>query len=485
MDKSICFMSARELTGMIRLRKLSPLEAVQAVLDRIESENRGLNAYVTVIGDEALAAAREAEQALVAGRQLGPLHGVPIAIKDLELKAGVRNTFGSVPFSSFVPATSGTNVERLEAAGAITVGKTNVPEFGHKGTTDNFVIGPTSTPFAAGKNAGGSSGGSAAAVAAGMAIVAHGSDGGGSIRIPASLCGVYGLKPSYGRVPRVARPNGFISHTPFGQAGPLTRTVEDAALMLEVMAGEHTRDPLCLPSTGTRYLDATLQTVKGLKIAYSPNLDVFPVEPAVLAAVGEAVRVFESLGAAVEQVRIGIERSQAELSAVWVREVAVQLADMAGALMREGTDLLGDHRGDLAPEVANMLELAQDMRTLDYKLDDIVRTEVFDSIQDVFDDYDLLITPTLAVASVPNGADGNTLGPHEVCGEAVDPLLGWCLTYVFNFTGHPAASIPAGFTDERLPVGMQIAGRRFADATVLTASAAFERAKPWADTYPQ
>ncbi len=485
MSEELCYTPASELASRIRRRNLSPVEAVEAFLGRIEERNGISNAYVTVIGDEAREAATEAEREVVSGELLGPLHGVPVAIKDLfDYKAGVRNTFGCKPLAGYVPSKNATYVQRLEGAGAIVLGKTNTPEFGHKGATDNFIFGPTSTPFAPGKNAGGSSGGSAAAVAAGLCAVAQGTDGGGSIRIPASCCGVYGFKASFGRVASATRPDAFLSHTPYATSGPLSRTVEDAALMLGVMAGPHPRDPLSLPDDGVDYVAATRRSVEGLRVAYSPNLGVFPVEARVLAVIEEAARSLEEAGARVEEANVEFRRDQRDQCELWMREVGVKSAENVSNLKDAGVaDLLGEHLEDLTPEFAGLLEKGNAMGAVEYRKDEILRTEVFDAIQDLFDRYDLLVTPTLAVPPFDNADDGNTLGPSEVNGEAVDPLLGWCLTYPFNFTGHPAASVPAGFTDDGLPVGMQIVGRRFDDAAVLAASAAFERVRPWYDSY--
>ena len=485
MTEELCFTSATELASRIRRRDLSPVEVVDAFLDRIRSRNERTNAYVLVLEEEARERAREAERALGSGSSLGSLHGVPAAIKDLsDFKAGVRNTSGSKPLADFVPEANAAHVERLEEAGAIVLGKTNTPEFGHKGVTDNLLFGPTSTPFAPGKNAGGSSGGSAAAVADGLAPIALGSDGGGSIRIPASFCGVYGLKASFGRVAAPSRPDAFLTHTPFNHIGPLSRTVQDAALVLGVMAGPHPRDPFSLPDDGTDYLAATRRPIEGLRIGYSPDFGIFPVEERVAAIVGEAVKAFESAGARVEEVDVGIKRSQWELCELWLREMGVLFADLAEGMKEEGTDLLGEHRDELTPQFAELLEFGQGMSAVEYKRDDMVRTEAFDAVQDVFDEYDLLVTPTLAVPPFDNADDGNTLGPTSIDGEEVNPLLGWCLTYPINYTGHPAASVPAGFTDHGLPVGMQVVGPRFADDVVLAASAAFERIRPWHGSYP-
>jgi amidase/aspartyl-tRNA(Asn)/glutamyl-tRNA(Gln) amidotransferase subunit A len=477
-------MPASEIAQHIRQRNLSPVEVVDAFLQRIDARNGDLNAYIHVLHASAREAAKRAEQALTSDVPLGPLHGVPLAIKDLAaFKQGCPHTFGSKPFADFVPEQNAVFVDQLERAGAIVLGKTNTPEFGHKGVTDNLLFGPTCNPFDRSKNAGGSSGGSAAAVAAGLTCLAQGSDAGGSIRIPAAWCGVYGFKASYGRIPMVSRPNAFQTHTPFIHVGPLTRTVADAALMLSVMAGEDARDPLSLPGASPPYVAATRQSIRGCKIAYSPTFDVFPVDARVRDVIDQAVGAFETAGAVVEEVRLGLKRSQAELADLWVRQLAVIYAEFAATFKRQGMDLLAEHRADLTPAFAEMIEQGQDISAVDYRLDDHIRTEVYDAVQTCFDTYDLLLTPTLATPPVDNASDRNTVGPTQINGESVNPLIGWCLTYPINYTGHPAASIPAGLDAEGLPVGLQIIGPRFADELVLAASGAFERLRPWFDTY--
>lgn len=487
MSSDIAYSSATELAARIRRGDLSPVTVVDACLQQIAERNDDLNAFVTILDDDARQRAHQAEQALEAGEELGPLHGVPIAIKDLfDFKAGVANTMGSKPFEEFVPEQTATYVERLEDAGAIVIGKTNTPEFGHKGTTDNLIIGPTSTPFDLERNAGGSSGGSAAAVADGIVPIAQGSDGGGSVRIPASFCGVYGFKASYGRVAQAIRPDAFLSHTPTIHAGPITRTVEDAAVMLDVMTGPHPRDPLSVPDENPNYRQAVRRGIDTYEIAYSPAFDVFPVDERVQNVIDDAVNAFEEAGATVEEVDLGLPSSQQELASLWIREIAMLYHSAVEGFKDEGIDLLADYRDDLSPEFAEMLAETQDMSMIEYKRDEHLRTQVYDAIQDVFTEYDLLVTPTLAVPPVENedDPDTQTVGPSEIDGESVDPLIGWCLTYPINFTGHPAASIPAGLTDDGLPVGLQIVGDRFADTDVLAASGAFERVRPWHDTYP-
>ncbi|MAE60780.1 MAG: amidase [Planctomycetaceae bacterium] len=477
-------ISACRLAERMGQRELSPVEVTDYFLDRIERFNAPINAFVTVLVDDARCRAREAEQALMRGDAVGPLHGIPVAIKDLfDFKAGVRNTFGCRPLADFIPPASANYVERLEQAGAVIIGKTNTAEMGHKGITDNDLHGPTSTPFDTTRNAGGSSGGSAAAVAAGLVPLAQGSDAGGSIRIPASFCGVYGYKASYGRVPMVTRPNAFLCHTPFVHAGPITRHVEDAALMLNVMAGPDPRDPLCLPDDGVDYRDAIGRGIEGKRVAFSPNFGVFAVEASVAALVADAVGAFEEAGARVETVDVKIRQLQQELADLWLRQMGVLYVDVMELFKHAGIDLMADHRDELSPQLIDLVELGHAQSARCHMKDDWLRTEVCDAIEDVLTQHDLLVTPTLGVPPVPNARDGQTLGPIEVDGRPTEPCIGWCLTHPVNFAGNPAASAPAGLTADNLPVGMQIIGRRFADVDVLAASAAFERVRPWQQTY--
>lgn len=484
MADSPCFRSATSLARSVRRGEMSPVEIIEKHLDRIDRHNDETNAYVTVLRERARERARQTERAVETGDELGPLHGVPVAIKDLCPVADVRLTFGSKPFADHVASESAILVDRLEEAGAIVLGKTNTPEFGHKGTTDNRLHGPTSTPFDLDHNAGGSSGGSAAAVADGLAPIAHGGDGGGSIRIPASLCGVYGLKPSFGRVPFEARPDGFLEHTPFINRGPLTRTVADAALAMDVMAGPHPADPFSIPEVSGRFRDALDRSIEGFDVAYSPDLGMFPVESAVASTVREAVDSFRDCGATVDEVQPQIEHDRRAVLEAWQTGYEVFNAALVDGIEAEqGIDYLGADREAASPEFVAVAERGREYNALEVKRAERVRTDVYDAFRSLFERYDLLVAPTLAVDAVENDAP-DTVGPETVAGELVDPLIGWCLTYPFNMTGHPVASIPAGFGDGSMPMGLQIIGSRHADDDVLAASAAFERARPWRDRYP-
>jgi amidase len=482
----LAYATATELAARIRRRDLSPVEVVEAHVERIGERNPGLNAFVYEGFDDARLRAREAEEALTSGEEVGPLHGVPTAMKDLfDFKPGWPTTFGGVrAFEDFVPDFYCAWAERMERAGAIILGKTNSPVMGFRGTCDNYMFGPTRNPFDPSRNSGGSSGGSAAAVADGMLPLAEGTDGGGSVRIPASWCGVYGYKQSFGRVPYTGRPNAFNSVFPFIFEGAITRTVEDAALALNALSGYDARDPFSLDDgQQPDFTRATRRSLKGWRIAYSPDLGVFPVDRRVAEVVADAVKVFEEAGASVEEVELGIGRDQRELSDLWCRQIMVINVEAFENFKHGGLDLLKDHRDDFPPEYLEWIERCYEMGVRDLARDFQMRTEVYDATQKVFEDHDLLVSPTLACLPVPNADDGNTVGPSEINGVEVDPLIGWCLTYLANFTGHPAASVPAGLAEGRLPVGMQVVGRRYADADVLAASAAFERLRPWHQTY--
>ena len=456
------WMSALDLARLIRGKEVSPVEVMTAVLARIDALNPQLNAYCTVAAEEASDLASAAEIGVLTGEELGPLHGVPVSIKDLLFTRRMRTTAGSRLLADHVPEEDAVAVERLRAAGAIIVGKTNTPEFGHKGTTDNPLFGPTRNPWNPALTAGGSSGGAGAAVAAGLGPLAVGTDGGGSIRIPASFCGIYGLKPSFGRVPSGPGLPGWetLSHT-----GPMTRTVRDAALMLDALAGPDDRDRHSLPADGgASYLEACDAGIAGLSVAWSSDLGHGRVDPEVADICAEAAVRFESLGCHVEVVMPTWDDPE---------EIFRTLASAeAFAAYR---DRLAESERHLDPSFVEVLRMGERVTAEQYLRASLRRRELWTEMHRFLARFDLLITPTLAVVAFPLGAPPI----REIAGEPVSPM-GWTpFTFPFNLTGQPAASVPAGFTAAGLPVGLQIAGRRHADRTVLAASAAFEAEVPW------
>ncbi len=462
----LCWLSATDLAALIRRGKVSPVEVVDAVLDRIGRLNGQLNAYVTVTGDEARRAARAAERALGRRRAaLGPLHGVPFSVKDLVVTKGVRTTFGTRLFSDNVPTEDAPMVARLKAAGAIMIGKTNTPTLGWLGATHNLLFGATRNPWRPERTPGGSSGGASAAVAAGLAPIAVGTDGGGSIRIPASFAGIFGHKPSYGRIP--IQPGSAVWS--LSHIGPMTRTVADAALVMQVSAGPDERDPYSLPRDGVDHVRAIRGGVKGLRVAYAEDLgNLIAVDPEVRQAAARAARAFRELGCRVEVV-----------APRWPSPGDAWFEIFGGGL---ATRLLPykDRKDDIEPGLLAIVDANAGNPTARYVQAWFDRLAWWQHPRALFDRYDLLLTPTVACLPFPIGLDG----PGEIAGRAVTSY-GWIpYTYPFNLTGQPAASVPCGFTKDGLPIGLQIVGRRFDDATVLRAAAAFERARPWANARP-
>jgi len=479
MPRKICYRSAAQLARQIRTGETSPVEIVNAYFERIHEYNKEINAYIDLYESDAREQAKEAEKAVQKGKDIGPLHGVPVAIKDNIPVAGRQYTNGSVPLKNNVADEDDVTVARLKDAGAIVVGKTNLPEFATKAVTDNELFGTTGNPFDPDRMSGGSSGGSAAAVAAGMAPISLGTDGGGSGRVPPSACGIFGMKPTFGRVPTVLRPDGFVHYKPMRGKAPLTRTVEDGALMLEVLTGYHPDDPFSLPDEEIDYVAATRRSIDDLEIAYSVDMNVFPIDERVRSVFDDAIENLTQTGASLTETAPEFNYSREKMRESWENGFNLVLAESLD-FMKENKDidLLGDYRDKLNSINVEAAEKGQEMNAVDYRRYDVVRTDVFESVQGLFQEYDLLVTPTMAVPPFEHGI----WGPDEVDNEKVG-LHGWFLTFIFNMTGHPAASVPAGFTDSGLPVGLQIVGPRFGDETVLSACGTYERIEPWHDEY--
>lgn len=461
----LCYTPAVDLAQMIRSREISPVELVDAFLERIDELNPKVNAFCTVTADIARDAARKAEQAVMDGDELGMLHGVPFSIKDLIETKSVKTMQGSRIHEDNIPDEDAPCVERLKNAGGILMGKTATPEFGHKGVTDSPLTGVTRNPWNLVLTPGGSSGGAGAQVAAGMTPLAVGTDGGGSIRIPSSFSGIYGLKPSYGRVPVYpASALDSLSH-----AGPMTRTVADAALMLSVMAGPDPRDPISLEAKPADYMKSLGHGIKGLRVAFSPDLGGREVMPDVADVVKEAARAFEGLGVDVEEVDPGFPNLDWAFGVFW-------MAGMAGRF----EDILPKWQDAMDPLLVSFIQMGQELRAVDFVKAQMQRNDFRDHVRKFFEQYDLLLLPTLATTAFKAGVPiSEALDKHPLEPQTWSPF-----TQAFNLSLSPAASIPAGFTKDGLPVGLMIVGRRFDDLTVLQASAAFEEIMPWAEKLP-
>jgi aspartyl-tRNA(Asn)/glutamyl-tRNA(Gln) amidotransferase subunit A len=465
----LCDLDASRLSELVRTREISPVEVVQACLERIDALNGAVNAFVYVCADAALAEARRQEAIIARGDDAGPLAGVPFGVKDLEDVAGLPTTYGSVPFKDNVARRDSIQVGRLRAAGAICVGKTNTPEFGYTAFTRNLLFGPSRNPWNLERTPGGSSGGSSAAIAARMVPLATASDGGGSIRIPASYVGAFGMKPTFGRIPRGPEPLGMERWVDTICYGPLTRTVEDGALFLDVTAGYDAHDSTSLPAPPISYREALAAEPKRLRIAYSRDLGYALVQADVLREVENAVSVFRELGHTVEETDVELP------------DVGRGWAYMCGAEnYAEIGSLVDGKEHELGRSFWSGLQAAAKLTPLQQGEFQRERGRLNDTLAGLFVRYDLLLTPTMPTEAF--GATGPL--PDGVGGRPFDsPMHVVAFTFPFNLSGHPAATVRAGMTDAGLPAGLQIVAERHRDELVLQAARVYEKARPF-DQWP-
>ncbi len=457
-DADLCFLTATQLARRVAQGELSARDVVRAHLARIEQINPRVNAIVTLAADQALAAAARADDHQARGEALGPLHGLPIAHKDLIPTRGLRTTFGSKIFADHVPNHDGLIVERLHAAGAITVGKTNPPEFGAGSQTFNDVFGATRNPYDPTKTCGGSSGGAAVALATGMAPIADGTDFGGSLRNPASFCNVVGLRPSPGRVPTWPSPAPWFR---LDVQGPMGRTAEDVALMLSAIAGPDARSPISLPEPGSRFRQSIERDLRGVRVAWSQSLGGLPVAPEVVAVVTASVKHLEALGCRVDDAEPDLTDAD-EIFRVW----------RAWYYEHALGTLLDAHRAELKDTVIWNIEegRALDARRIGRAARAWSRLEA--RVRAFFETYEFLALP---VCQVPP-FDVDVPYVTTIGGVHMETYLDWMRScYHISVTGLPAVSVPCGFTPDGLPVGVQIVGRPGDDFGVLQVAHGFEQ----------
>lgn len=472
-DAELLFMPATKAAALIRRRELSPVELARAVLGAVAREQPRLNAFVTVLEEEALAAARRAEDAVMSGAPCGPLHGVPVHVKDQVDTAGIRTTHGSAIFADNLPARDDITVTRLRAAGAILIGKTTMPEFGHKGLTDGPAFGTTRNPWDLSRTTGGSSGGAAAAVAAGLGPLGLGTDGAGSVRIPAACCGIVGHKPTLGAVPWEAAADTFGNNV---YAGPMTRTVTDAAVMLSVIAGPSPRDAQSLRGPGFAPVPPALIAgdLQGLRIGYVAKACNPRVQREVEANTLASLDALAARGAVVEEVTEAID---------WIEQ--------PGRVMYQAgfhiacAQYLPQWQDRMDPVLLAFMERGAAFTLREFREAQFARTRLFRAIQGLFERYDVLVTPTLTRTALPadfDAANGEIEIEGEPCGIT---RQGWSsYMYPFNLTGHPALTVPSGFAGDGLPTGVQLVGPWGADMALLRLGALLEQDRPWAQHRP-
>ncbi|HET6959415.1 MAG TPA: amidase [Vicinamibacterales bacterium] len=457
---SLCGLGAVELARRIRAKEISARDAVGAHLTQIERVNPGLNAIVTLVADRAMECARIADEAQARGERLGPLHGLPIAHKDLQLTNGIRTTFGSPVYKDFVPAEDALAVERLRHAGAITVGKTNTPEFGAGSQTFNPVFGATLNPHDRTRTCGGSSGGAAVALATHMLPIADGSDMGGSLRNPASFCGIVGMRPSPGRVPSwpVAAAWSTLSVD-----GPMARSVADVALMLSAMAGPDARSPISIDEPGSLFAQSLERDLKGTRVAWWKSLGGVPVDRLVRERVDSQRGIFESLGCLVEEA----EPDFTDFDAVF--KTVRALAFLTGVLPR-----IARHRDQVKDTILWEIDRGERLTAAEIAWAETKRTELYHRMRRFMERYEFFVLPTVQV--LPFSVDQPY--PAEIDGVPMETYIDWMKScYYISIVGNPAISVPCGFTPEGLPVGLQIVGRHRDDWGLLQMAHAFERAR--------
>ncbi|MEU6741311.1 amidase [Streptosporangium sandarakinum] len=451
------YLTAVEMARLLRAREISAVELLEAHLRRIEEVGPRVNAIVTLVAERALREAGEADRDLARGHWRGPLHGLPVAHKDLADTAGIRTTYGSPLFADHVPAADAPIVRRMRAAGAITVGKTNTPEFGTGSHTVNALFGATRNPYDLSRSAGGSSGGAAAALASGMVALADGSDMGGSLRNPASFCNVVGLRPTPGRVPSTSDTAAWFT---LGVPGPMARTVDDLALMMSAVAGFDPASPLSIAESGAAFAGPWgEEDLSGVRIAWSPDLGGLPVDPETAKVTAEAPRVLEGLGARVERVDLDLSDAEDAFRIYRAWYYALSYGDLPP--------------GGLGENVRWNVERGREVTGADLARAERLRSGLYRRMNDFFETYDLLVAP---VSQVPPFPVEQPYVP-EVAGQAMPDYLAWMRSaYWISVLHAPAASVPCGFTSGGLPVGVQFVGRPFADLRVLRLARAFEQA---------
>ena len=466
-QSEICFMTARDLVQAIRERELSAREVMVAHLEQIESYNPKVNAIVTLLPERALESADRADQAVAQGEALGQLHGLPIAHKDLFPTKGIRTTFGSPIFADFVPEQDALIVERIRSAGALTIGKTNTPEFGTGSQTYNEVFGVTRNPYDLSKTCGGSSGGAAVALACGMIPIADGGDTGGSLRNPANYCNVVGFRPSPGRVPSWPSLAGWATLT---VQGPMARTVGDVALLLSAMAGPDPCSPISIAESGEVFRRPLDRDFEGVRVAWSPDFGELPVAPRVTAVLEKQCQMFEQLGCQVEQAHpdfAGADEAFKVLRA-WEYELSYG-------------DLLDSHPGQMKDTVVWNVEEGRKLTGPQIGRAERRRTELYQRVREFMEEYEFMLFP---VSQVPP-FDVKQLYVTEVNGVEMGTYIDWMKScYNISVLGLPAISVPCGFTEEGLPVGLQIVGRLHDDWGVLQLAHAFEQATGFWRTRP-
>lgn len=473
-------LSGIELGQLVNRKVVSPVEVIKYFQKRVEAINPTLNAFTYTKFDEALEEAKIQEKLILEGCSPGPLAGVPVGLKDfLPAKRGWTASHGGVKSFVTVDEEDCTFWKAAQSLGCIAVGKTNAPSFGFRGTTYNKMYGNTCNPFNLKYNSGGSSGGSCAAVGGLLLPLASCGDAGGSTRVPSAWCSTFGFKPSAGIVPSVCRPDAWAATHPYCCDGPTARTVADAAIIMDKMMRYDPKDPISVPIPHKHFSEAMHRNITGMQIAVTYDYGIFDdVHDQIINAVDTIADVLETAGAVVEPVKFNFKYSVEEMIETWLRSISVDSAVDLELMKQSGFDLIGDHAEDLPEQFIKWAKIAFDSNMMDYRKFHDIRTSILDTMLEIFDSYDIIISPVTSCMPVLNAED--TVGP-----ENTEQLIGFCQTWLYNMTGNPAASVPADLGINNLPIGIQVIGRRYFDEDVFAVAHTIEQMHPWSNYYEE
>ena len=474
-------LSALELGKLVKNKKITTKEVLDYFKDRIEKRNPSINAFVYLKWEDAYKEAEILQNKINSGQYVGPFAGVPIGLKDfLPSKKGWINTHGGVKALTRVDEYDSEFYKACKRLGAIAIGKTNAPPFGFSGACLNKLYGQTHNPFNLDYNSGGSSGGSAAAVSDGLVLIGEGGDAGGSIRIPASWCNLYGFKPSAGTVPSVCRPDAWSATHPYCSGMGITKTVKDAATLLTAMSNYNPSDPNSIPINCNKiFADYLDQEVKDLTVGFTYDFDMYPIDNEIKDIILDGIKKLECLGVRVKPVHFNFKHSLEEIMYCWSWSISLDTTLDIKEWKRNGLDLIKDHADELYDEFIQFYKIAESFDINMFRTFNEIRTDILDNFESVLSQCDFIVSPTTICPPMKISDEGKV---REVAGMSLDPktnFISFGETALVNFIGYPAASIPIGSTNDGLPVGMQIIGRRFGDSDIIKISSAIENEFPW------
>lgn len=479
------YFSAKHIGDLVNQRYISPVEVIQYFKERILERNKNINAFIYSKFEYAEQEAEKIERKLINKEYIGPFAGVPFALKDfLPNKIGWQSSHGGVECLISTDTYNSVFCESMEHAGGIAIGKTNAPAYGFRGVTDNKLYGPTCNPFNTKYNSGGSSGGSAAAVADGLVPIAEGGDAGGSIRIPAAWCNLFGYKPGSGVIPNICRPDAWSATHPFCVNFGLTKTVEDAAILLSYMSDYNPRDPFSYPQHydySSMFSDNYFPY--GCKIAVTYDFNIFEIESEIKKSIDDAVNIFKSLGYDIDLVDFDFSYSAEEMADCWCNALMFDSVIELEQARLQGRDYLKDYSDQFPEEVLYWKNKSQQSNIWDLYKFNLIRTDILDQFENVFNKYDFILSPVSCCLPVLNKEDKNTKGPEYINNKKVESLIGWSQTYLVNMVGYPAASLPISISKNNLPIGIQLIGKKFYEKALLNLCKYYEDVNPWIKNY--